>query len=270
MVGGRRDSERLRVGPSAAPMIEALTRRLRSSTGELVVQSARSGPWTAFYAGTHLIALARPSATGGTTALDVAAPAIDWACTLTKAADLDDDAVAPMLDLAVRRAPGWRAEGVAELAGTGLDPVSATFALVAILAGFVAWVLRTRRERALAAATGRQRELAILNAARREIGMRASSLTLGCLGALVTVFLTFLLLTFVAGWLRSVSRELWPVALVLYLVPLALALVVFWRVRRRYPSPPRARLSRKQVVRNVLGFAVAVVVLLVLGGIANR
>lgn len=152
--------------------------------------------------------------------------------------------------------------------GGGLGALGALVALGAILIAFINWVVRTRHERAVAAATGAQHELAVLNAARREVDKRANSLTIGCFGAVLVGFVSFAAAIWVAAWLASVG--LLPVALAIYLAPLAVALFAFWSVRRRYPSPPRPRRDVRKVIVNAVGIGVAIAALLFLAAYANQ
>ena len=264
-----RSGERLELGTSAAPLLDALTRRLGRLTDELVVQPARPGPWTAFYRGPHLIALARPSPTGPGTSLDVASPGIAWATTMTKAADFDEAENKTQLRRAVEEAPESGLQSFAEItSGAGQGAIGALIAFGAIAVGLLDWVFRTRRERAVAAETGTQRELDILNAARRDVGRRTNSLTIGCLGAIVVGFVSLWAVIFIGGWLASLSPGLMPLAAALWLLPLVAALIVFASIRRRYPSPPRPRLEGRKIL--LLGAGAFIGALILLAGLVNR
>ena len=268
MLGGRRRSETLQVGPSAAPLLDVLTLRLRSLTNELVVQPAGPGPWTAFYRGPHLIALARPSPGGGPTSLDIASPVIAWSRTLGRANELDDEDVKASLQLAVDRAPTMTARSFADATGGDVGPFGALLGLGTIVVTFLGWVVRTRREQAAARATRTQRELAILNAARREVGRRANAITIGCLGAILVGFFGLFLVAFISSWLNSVGLSL-PAA-ALWFLPLVAAVYVYWRVRRRYPYAPRPPFNTRKFVINTVLIVVAAAGLIVLSLLTNR
>jgi hypothetical protein len=203
VLGGRRRSETFQVGPTAAPLLDVLTRRLGTLTKDLVVQPAGPGPWTAFYRGSHLIALARPTPEGGRISLDIASPAIAWARTLTRPDELDDEDVKASLALAVERAPSVTTRSFADATGGDVGVIGAVLAFATLMVAFSAWVLRARRERASAKATRTQEELAILNAARREVGRRANAITIGCLGASLVGFVCLFLVAYVSAWLNS-------------------------------------------------------------------
>jgi ABC-type Fe3+ transport system permease subunit len=268
VLGGRRRSETFDVGPSTAPLLDVLTRRLGSLTKELIVQPAGPGPWTAFYRGPSLIALARPSPTGGRSSLEVASPAIAWARTLTRADDLDDEDVAAALKLAVERAPTVTTRSFADATGGDVGGFGALLAVGTIVIGFLDWVIRTRRERATAKATSTQRELAILNAARREVGRRANAITLGCLGAILVGFVSLFVVAFVSAWLNSLG--LTSLAAALWFVPLGVAVYVYWRVRRRFPYAPRPPFNTRKFVINTVLIVVAAAALIVVSLLTNR
>lgn len=268
MLGGRRRSETFDVGPSTAPLLDVLTRRLGSLTKELIVQPAGPGPWTAFYRGTSLIALARPSPSGGRSSLDLASPAIAWARTLTSPGDLDDEEVKASLKLAVERAPTVTTRSFADATGGDVGVFGALLAVGTIVIGFLDWVVRTRRERAMAQATSTQRELAILNAARREVRRRANAITLGCLGAFLVGFVSLFVVAFVGAWLNSLGLSV--LAAALWFVPLGAAVYVYWSVRRRYPYAPRAPFNARKLVINVIGIVAAAAALIFLSALANR
>ena len=143
-----------------------------------------------------------------------------------------------------------------------------TFGAIAI--SLLDWVFRTRRERRVAAEAGTQRELAILNAARRDIRRRANSLTIGCLGAILVGFVSVVAVIVIGAWLASLSRDLAPLAAALWLLPLAGALIVFATIRRRYPSPPRPRVDGRKVLLQVLVAGASIVALILLAGLVNR
>jgi hypothetical protein len=268
VLGGRRRSETFQVGPSAAPLLDVLTRQLGALTKELVVQPAGPGPWTAFYRGSHLIALARPSPEAGRISLDVASPAIAWARTLTRSDELDDEDVKASLALAVERAPSVTTRSFADATGGDVGPFGALLGLGTILYALLGWVVRTRRERAVAQATRTQRELAILNAARREVGRRANAITIGCLGASLVGFLSLFVVAYVAAWLNS--SGLTVLAAALWFLPLVVAVYVYWRVRRRYPYAPRPPFNTRKFVINTVLVVVAAAALVVLSLLTHR
>ena len=173
-----------------------------------------------------------------------------------------------MLKLAVERAPTSTAKSVAELTRGTPDAIGCLFAVGAVVLALLDWAVRTRYERAIAKATGEHQQLAILNAARREVGRRANAITLGCAGALLVGFLSLVVVTAVGAWLNAAGFTL--IAAALWIVPVGAIVYVYWRVRQRYPYPPRPRLDRRKLVVNVLGICVGVVALVILALLINR
>jgi hypothetical protein len=266
VLGGRR-GETFDMGPSTAGLLDVLTRRLRSLSPELIVQPAGPGPWTAFYRGTSLIGLARPSPRGRGGSLEFASPAIGWARTLTRADDLDDEDVKAALERAVAQAPGKGTTSLAELT-SDFSVFGVVLAAGAILVGFLDWLVRTRYERALASATGTQNDLATLNAARREVGRRANAITIGCLGSILVGFVSLVAVIAVGAWLNAAGLTL--VAAALWIVPLGAALYMYWRVRRRYPYAPRPPFNARKLVINTVLVVVAAAALIVFSLLTNR
>lgn len=235
-----RRTEYLEMRPSSTPLLDALATRLRVLHPGLIVQPAGRRPWTAYFIQDKFVGLARPAQAGGR-AIDVALLPIDVARTVDDVQDLDDPDFAGLLAAAVDAAP---TSGSSTTVGyDGSDGVGALFLALDVLATAVARSAKNRREQQAAAQAGTEAELAILWAARREAGRRASSLTIGCLGAFGIGLALLIPVTFIGALLVAAGASTWLV-LAMWLVPLIAGWLVFRYVRRRYPSPPQRGIDR--------------------------
>src|SRR5262245_22485319 len=239
----RRRSENLGLGPSATAILAAFDHLMRAFDEAIVVQPPGPGPWTAYYKGQRPLALARPSESGPQGSADIAIPLAGWARNLTRPPDDDDREIREAL-LRATVAPD---DGSGDLwVGGGGGAIGGLFALLALGSMIIVLVSRLIRHRKadtnLAAASGPQ-AVRILRAARREISIRGSSLSIGCVGATISFFgLGWLIAAVFAGVAPSVVTGV--AGWILILGALILSIWLFRWIRRRYPSPPQRRIDR--------------------------
>ena len=177
-------------------------------------------------------------------ALDVTLPDAAWATTLVQPTDLAREDVADNLRRAIAAA-GTTHRSAAD-AGVDIgpaDPIGVAVLLAWAISAFARWVVRTADERSVAAATGSQATLRLLNESRREANLRANSLTIGCMGSIVAG-VAALAISFLVSAAVAAAGAPAAVAGAFLVAPVAAAIVVLWSVRRRYPSPPQWGINR--------------------------
>jgi hypothetical protein len=230
--------------PAGKPLLDALAERLLALAPGIVVQPAAVSPWTAYYLSDKLVALARPAAAGAAAAIDIALLPIEVAGAAANATALDEPAFVDALAAAVRLAPTSSSRVAGAWGGSyGDDPVGAVLLALDAVGTAAYGLLRRRTERAVAAATDTKTGLAILDAARQEARRRANSLTIGCFGAIGA---GLVLMVAVLGLGSALARAISAPWLAAALWPLILIgpVLLFWQVRRRYPSPPQRGIDR--------------------------
>jgi len=267
-----RRSEYLELRPAAYPLLDFLAQRIRSLDPELIVQPSDGSPWTAYYHGDKLIALARPAtastgATGSAGAIDVALRPVQKAGTIVDARALDDPEFAAALARAVELAPTWTDDEGVWFGGYGGGAIGALLFVADVVTAVASETARRRANPALTTASDPDASRAILEAARREASRRSHSLLLGCFGATMTGFGLVFVALGIAIVLQLAGAPDWVTLLLLLLIPLGAWLAFRW-VRRRYPQAPQGAIARLGC--RLLAFAgVAVVALFVAMMIAS-